>query len=374
MRVLHAVEHLRPEGGGLPAAVLALASRQSRAGMDISILETSSRMLNAYESGVRLPPKVLSGGLSPTTRELLLNGRERNVPQAVHLHGIWNPHFPSLAAVCSALSVPYYVSPHGQLMPLLRRSDSLQKRLKKSIFTALAGRRVLAGARKIHAVTEQESFVLAALLGRSRHVEVIPNYLSEDIYDASTATRASNGPNPIAHKKILFMGRLDPRKGVHCLIKGFAAAKIERTWTLDICGRPDDPRYLTRLEQLVAIAGVKDRVTFRGLVQGPSRIESYLAASAICLPSVSEVFALTNLEAATLGRMVISTAASGVPFSENVGGLEVQVDEMEIARAISTLAAMSETEYSDRCMSLRSWAQRTASPEVLDSRWRGFLA
>ena len=64
--------------------------------------------------------------------------------------------------------------------------------------------------------------------------------------------------------------------------------------------------------QLAAELGISDKVLFTGFVTGPERYEMYSAADLFAMPSVSEPFGITPLEAMKTGTPVLVSKQSGI--------------------------------------------------------------
>jgi len=105
--------------------------------------------------------------------------------------------------------------------------------------------------------------------------------------------------------RLLYVGRLDPRKGVHVAIE--ALASLPSNTTLEIVGGGDSA-YLKELEALARECG---NVSFS--VRDRSDLPSvYAAADAVLFPAEwEEPFGLVPLEAMACGRPVITTATGG---------------------------------------------------------------
>lgn len=105
----------------------------------------------------------------------------------------------------------------------------------------------------------------------------------------------------------LFVGRLTPRKAPDVLIRALAD-------THDVaCVFAGDGPMRGRLEELAREAGVADRVTFLGNVDGARLAELYAHADLFVLPSVSEAAPLAAVEAMASGTPVLATRIAGVP-------------------------------------------------------------
>lgn len=118
---------------------------------------------------------------------------------------------------------------------------------------------------------------------------------------------------------VLFVGRIQPLKGVDLAVRSFAHLDRDDA-TLVIVGGPSGPdgnSELQRVHQLVAAEGLQDRVRFVS-AQPHFKLSSYYRAADVCvIPSRSESFGLVALEAAACGTPVVAA---------DVGGLRTLVD------------------------------------------------
>jgi glycosyltransferase involved in cell wall biosynthesis len=135
------------------------------------------------------------------------------------------------------------------------------------------------------------------------------------------ATRTCVLPNPVdttllkpavkdnrAKRTLLFVGRLHPEKGVHLLVKAFAAfVKTNPSWRLQLVGPVDTghggggENYRRQLESLSAGLPVE----FFGSVFDPAKLAAiYQQAELFCYPSLAEFgesFGVAPLEAMACG-------------------------------------------------------------------------
>ncbi len=137
--------------------------------------------------------------------------------------------------------------------------------------------------------------------------------------DRPQARRAIGLPG--AAPLLLFVGRIQPLKGVSVAVRTLAALGPERDDArLVVVGGPSGPHgeeELERVRGLVRDLGVEDRVLF--VPPRPHELLStYYRAADVCLvPSRSESFGLVALEAAACGTPVVAS---------DVGGLRSLVD------------------------------------------------
>ena len=120
-------------------------------------------------------------------------------------------------------------------------------------------------------------------------------------------------------KKILFVGRIHPHKGVHLLIETFRAADLV-DFRLEIMGRTVNQEYLERLRRLAD--GIP--VRFIHDADDAELLAAYQSACVTVLPSLSsigsvdrhvapELMGFTLLESQACGTPVICSSAGGMP-------------------------------------------------------------
>ena len=130
---------------------------------------------------------------------------------------------------------------------------------------------------------------------------------------------------PETDPMLLFVGRIEPLKGVDTLIR--AIAHMRTTGITDryphylaiIGGDPDaDQREMTtemaRLQQLSRDLGLEDLVVFLGKRAQSSLPYYYSAAEVLIMPSHYESFGMVALEAMACGTPVVASQVGGLAF------------------------------------------------------------
>jgi len=136
---------------------------------------------------------------------------------------------------------------------------------------------------------------------------------------------------------IVFMGRIDPLKDLHTLIRSFALVREKLPKArLRIFGPVPvgNEAYYQSCLNLIAELGLGEVVRFEGRVQHPA--EAYRAGQVVVLSSISEGFPYTVIEAMACGRATVSTNVGGV--SEGVGEAGIVVPPRDV-QAIATACA-----------------------------------
>ena len=109
--------------------------------------------------------------------------------------------------------------------------------------------------------------------------------------------------------RLLYVGRLDERKGIDTAVE--ALARLPEPAALTVAGDGDE-RELRRLRDLAARLGVAHRLRFDGHCSRPELLQRYAAADAVVFPvRWEEPWGLVPLEAMGQRRPVVATGRGG---------------------------------------------------------------
>jgi glycosyltransferase involved in cell wall biosynthesis len=251
----------------------------------------------------------------------------------VHLHSVFL--WPTWAAAHYArkAQVPYLMSPHGMLV---KKLIERRNRLIKSAWIKLIEKTNLQHASAIHVTSALEAAELRRFGWKLPQTVTIPNGVDEiephSTDEISTDVKEATAQQPV----ILFLGRISWIKGLDRLLRAFAHTKLGN---LTIAG-PDDEKLTPRLAQLTHELKLADRVRFLPrAVMGADKERLYQAASVFVLPSYSENFGISALEAMQRGVPVVVTPEVGAAevVRESGGGLVVAGDPEPLGAAICRL-------------------------------------
>lgn len=165
----------------------------------------------------------------------------------------------------------------------------------------------------------------------------------EDWADQASATVNRNAAESVA---LLFVGRLESRKGIDVLLK-VAPALLKRfpNAVLDIVGddtipRPDGTTYKGEFLNSDVPDDILSRIVFHGRVEEDTLRAFYRNCDVFVAPSRYESFGLIFLEAMIFGKPVIACDAGGAPevVTHGVTGLLTKPgDPITLAAALETL-------------------------------------
>lgn len=154
------------------------------------------------------------------------------------------------------------------------------------------------------------------------------------------------GPTPTSPEplRVVFVGRVSPRKGVEVAVRALAALRDRgRSATLDVVGAvfPGYEWFDRQLRELVVTLELTDRVRFAGFASPVW--PAYARADVAVVPSLAtEPFGNVSVEAQLAGRPVVVARTQGLveTLVDGVTGLVVEPgDPVALADALDHLAA-----------------------------------
>ena len=364
-KLIQIARSLEPEKGGTSESIPALARATAATG------RYSSHLLY-FGDPLRAPPKACCGVplQAMVWRPFRLLGAPGTILrekmrgfQIVHLHGLWEPQCSGAGRVARSLGIPYVVSAHGMLEHWAVRN----KRLKKTIYSALAERPNLRGAACMRALTraEVEDYRRYGLCGP---VAIVPNGVAAPP-PVSDRLFLDRFPQTDGRRIVLFLGRIHHKKGVHMLCRAWTRICRDFSDVHLVMAGPDFENTLAPLQTLVSELNLGSRITFTGMLGGELKWSALKAASLFVLPSFSEGFSVAILEALASGVPTIATFPCNFPeLSEAGAGLVIEPEQQELERALMDLLALPSTELQNMGRKGAELAARRYSWDVIGAK------
>lgn len=348
MRVLHVIPSLSPSSGGPSVALPAMARALAARGVSVSVLTTDDDGPGRRVSGVPLGAEIpQEGGWSvryfpkqtefykvslPLRRWLRQHVHEYDV---VHVHAVFS--FSSLAAcrAAAARRVPFIVRPLGVLN---RWGMANRRRLVKSLSFNLLELPMLRRATAMHYTSRMELEEAARFQLRNRQ-EIIPIGIDLSPFASLPPAAVFTGQFPAAAGKrgVLFLSRIDVKKGIDLLLAAFARVHAAHPEThLIVCGG-GSPELVTKLQAAAQSLGLAGHITWTGEVTGKTRLAAFAAAELFVLPSHSENFGIALLEAMAAGLACVSSDQVALAMDAGQAVRVVPLDVEVIAQAMDGL-------------------------------------
>ena len=355
MRAIHIVPNIVKRASGPSYSVPALCQAVARHGCAVSLFVLDG-LPHDLPSGIEAQafprwafPERL--GVSPAMRRALRVAMKQ--ADIVHNHSLWM--MPNLyAGEALKAGLPLVISPHGTMSDWAWRRSAWRKRL----IGWLGQYRVLQQATLFRATAPEEVQDIRRR-GFRQPIALIPNGIE------IPTTVAPKGQNP---RRLLYAGRLHPKKGLENLLKAWhAIAPQFPEWELRLVG-PDNEGYETRLRRW-ADENRLPRLCFAGPRYGAELSAEYQRADLYVLPTFSENFGLTVAEALAHGTPAIVT--KGAPWS----GLErercgwwIEIGVEPLVGALREAMALSAEALTEMGMRGRGWMARDFGWEEIGRR------
>ena len=296
--VTHLISH---QNGGITPVVIALSKKMIENGCDVCVFGVQDRFSDAEKASYACPVQTFrpwgptSLGWSPAMADAI----RRFAPDVIHVHGIWAGHGVS-AAAAAGKNIPLIISPHGML-----DSWALQNsKYKKGLFRLFFENRNFRRADMFHSLCASESASFRRFGIVDKMME-IPNGI--DIPEPPLCR--------VSEKKVyrlLFLGRIHPKKGLPDLLRSFVATQTDR-WILQIAGWDQNNHQAELMSWLDTLGNRRPAVEFSGPLFGTDKRKALQNADAFILPSLSEGLPMTVLEAWAWGLPVLMTDECNLP-------------------------------------------------------------
>jgi glycosyltransferase involved in cell wall biosynthesis len=160
-------------------------------------------------------------------------------------------------------------------------------------------------------------------------IEILPlSYEGEAVHDKGVINTSDQ--NSVKDLQVLWLGQVNVRKGIHYLIE--AARMLEgRDIHFDIVGPIGIAREI--------VDSAPSNMTFHGSVSRDLAADYYRKADVFVLPTLSDGFAITQLEAMAYGLPVITTPHCGKVVIDGETGFVVPArDAKALAEAVMRFA------------------------------------
>jgi glycosyltransferase involved in cell wall biosynthesis len=302
VRILHVIADLDARKGGPAAACLGLAKLMSRRGHQVRIV-TADRGFVAGDcprvNGLEI--EALPGSwpaffgtswsMARRLREVIANF------DVIHIHALYLFHDWTAARHSWSFARPYILMPHGALDPFIYRRHRWRKYLIEAAFQDEVSRR----AAGLHYTTAEEWQLARPHTNNSRGC-ILSIGIDLDEFEHLPARSVLRERYPIIgeRKVVLFLGRLNYKKGVDVVIEAFSRVAQRRNDIFLVLAGPDDG-IREEAEALIAQRGVAERSLFTGMVSGDEKRIVLAGSDVFLLASQSENFGISVVEAAACG-------------------------------------------------------------------------
>lgn len=303
-------------------AVLDMTELAASAGHKVTVVTADDSDVPASWRDITDRVHLVSTGRGGLIRKQDMLGIRQCVERAdvVHLHTPWEMANLQLAKIALKASKPYVLTIHGMLDDWCMT----QRGLKKKIYLALFGKRLLERAQYVHCSAQAELDQSKKYFPKGRGV-IVPNLLAMDAYHELP------GPD-IARQKwsflqtdrpvLLFLSRIHEKKGIEHLIS--SAKHLRDLDPVVVVAGTGDAEYTRSLEVLAEDLGVSDDVHFVGHIGGAEKLSLYEAADVFVLPTSQENFGFVYFESLACRTPIVTTRGTDTwPDLERSGAARI---------------------------------------------------
>lgn len=328
MNVLHVVAGMNPQTGGVCQAIQTIIGGLSKLGIQnevASVDPPDAPYLQAYTFPVHaLGPAQNSWYYSASLVPWLVENLSRF--DVVIVHGLWlYPSHATQKAIRQLKRKPnagahlprVFVMPHGMLDPWFQEAKGRElKALRNWMYWKLIEDKVVNNADGVLFTCEEE-LLLARKPFRpyrpSREINVGYGIDSSPAFTpAMRAAFVEKCPTLTDQPYLLFLSRIDVKKGVDLLIKAYAQLLDQTNATgaavpkLLIVGPGQETTYGQSLQKMVAETdSLRDTVVFAGMLTGHAKWGAFYGCTAFVLPSHQENFGIAVVEALACSKPVL---------------------------------------------------------------------
>ena len=301
MKVIHFVAAIDRSLGGVSVYMQLLAKELGRLA-DLTVV-TCMTVNPLHLENCRVVYLPLPLGAVFKFRRQWIRILETERPDIVHINGIWMLQTWIAQREALRMGIKTLITPHGMLEPWILDRHRMKKRIALVLFQA----RALREAAALVATADSERANIRRL-GYNANVELVTIGIDVDTVALKTSWKSKC--------KILFMSRVNVKKGVELLIDAVSALGRELNGYEVVIAGEGDADYIEALKDKVAEAGLDGMIRFVGGVYGEEKWKMLRDADVLVLPTFSENFGIVVAEALACGTPVITT--KGAPWRDLV--------------------------------------------------------
>jgi D-inositol-3-phosphate glycosyltransferase len=162
--------------------------------------------------------------------------------------------------------------------------------------------------RIIVATEKEKNDIVRYYQARPEKIGVVPCGVNMELFRPVDKAEARQKLGLTDERILLFVGRIDPLKGIGQLLKAIPLVKNRDGLKLLIIGGDENSKAdVEELKKIAAEMGIGDKVVFQGLIKQDKLPYYYSAADVCVVPSYYESFGLVPLESLACGTPVVAT-------------------------------------------------------------------
>lgn len=361
MKLLTVLSSMDPKAGGISQGIRNNSPFWEAEGFSDTIvtLDDSNASFVQNNNVIALGPGSNIWGYSEKFKNWIFDNISNY--DAIVVHGLWLYNNYILFKAIKALKIAgkpipkLFVMPHGMLDPYFQKSNTRKlKAIRNIVYWHLIEKRLIKIADAVLFTCEEEMRLAATTFADYNPKKVFNIGFGINTPPQLHAKQqiAFNTLTPQLHKVlpelgnqpyILFLGRIDPKKGVDLIIDAYATIK-NKFWNdgnklpkLVIAGPASDIAYMEALKlQVKNNPLLENAILFTGMLQGDSKWGALYGCEAFILPSHQENFGIAVVEAMACSKPVLITNKVNI-FNEIELGKGGIIENDDLAGTINLL-------------------------------------
>lgn len=356
MKIYQIVSSIAKDLGGPSYTVPSLCSYMHKLGANVELNIIDKEENRTFEFSVRKHEKLFPAklGVSPG-----LNNYLKNIVKSgdiLHTHGLWMMPNIYPYRISKLTNSKLVLSPRGMLS-----SWSLNRsRYAKKIVGFLGQNEAFFNSDCIHVTAESELNDVRNF-GYRGPVAIIPNGIDIPKTPITINDKVSSG----SRKKIIFISRIHPKKGIELLLDAWNSIyRLHTDWELQICG-PGELAYIDKIKKRINRMS-KANVSYIPPVFNEDKSKFYNSASLFVLPTYNENFGVVVAEALSYGIPVI--VSKGAPWKgvvDNNCGWWIDNNVDELINTLNSALKLSSMELYDMGSNGRAWVEKDFSWDTI---------
>lgn len=326
--------------GGSVVADYELDKAMVKSGFDVSVVTTSDMRANLGSKdlgGVLVAAyyskwPLYACSISAVAISIVRIIKQKRDIDLVWIGGVWNMFALLIPLVCRWFKVKYCISTHGMLVPsLIDKKSKWQKRIMMRLFLS----RAMSCAHFVHCTVQSECNDVYESLGFRPRFLVMPLFFDFSRFDLAADLES------IQNQKLIigFVGRVTEKKRVDLLFQAIhrLSSKDRDAIRVVIAGTDVD----CQIEKLRREFPDCHEIRYVGEMYGDELVRLYHSLDVFVLPSESENFAISVVEAAYCSTALVLSEKVGVAsyFKDGESMMLTSLDPECIAKCFSELVS-----------------------------------
>ena len=310
IKVVSIIDSVKLKDGGPSHSLADIAKSNLYNNINHDIVHLGSRENYKYSDKIKyinLNDGYFKYGVSIRLIFWLIKNRKKY--KKFFFHGLWQ--FQTLIARI-ILKNDYYVFTHGMLDPYFGKEKI--KTLKKKIYWYFFERENLKKSKAVLVNSQTEVNHLKKTFVNTKGINIKRvNYgIIKPKINTNKKILKNKYPFLKKNKYILFIGRINPKKGLSLLIKSFAKIKSKKNYILIISGPIENQSFKKKLDKSIEANNLKNKIFFTGFVEGNNKWSFIKFSEFTVLPSYGENFGVSVVESLSMGKPVILSNKVGL--------------------------------------------------------------